>query len=128
MDAMSLRQDQLQATNNFLLEDNHALRAHLAEKDAVAPPSTRGGMAARGHILQRKRQESRRRACDFPEVAEARDDSDMYNDAGENYHGDADSDASEPTASVPKQKFDLATPAKDLPTTALQRAKRALQV
>ncbi|KAJ7301350.1 hypothetical protein DFH08DRAFT_993820 [Mycena albidolilacea] len=127
MDAMSLRQDQLQATNDFLLQDNRALRARLAEKDAIAPPSTRGGMAARGHILQRKRQESRRRAHNLPEVAEARDNSDMYNDAGENSQGDADSDASEPAASAPNQKFDLATLAKDLPTTALQRAKRALQ-
>jgi hypothetical protein len=128
MDMMSFRQDQLQATNDFLLQDNRALRARLAEKDAVAPPSTRGGMAARGHILQCKGQESQCRTRDLPEIAEARDDSDMYNDAGENFQGDADLDASEPAASAPKPKFDLATPAKDLPTTALQRAKKALQV
>jgi hypothetical protein len=125
MDAMSLRQDQLQASNDFLLQDNRELRARLAEKDAIAPPTDRGGIAARGRILQRKRQETRRRARGLPEVAEA---SEMDNDGGENSPGDTDSDASNPAASAPKQKFDLATPAKDLPTAALQRAKRALQV
>ncbi|KAJ7312543.1 hypothetical protein DFH08DRAFT_973335 [Mycena albidolilacea] len=124
MDAISLRQDQLQASNNFLLQDNRELRARLAEKDAITPPSHSGDMAARGRILQRKRQETRRCARGLPEVAEA---SEIDNDAGENSPGDTDSDASNPAASAPKQKFDLATPAKDLPTAALQRAKRALQ-